>query len=89
DGTSSFMGSLEGLGHSITGLTSISSSSAAGGFGGLIGVTGNGYYGQGGNVRALSLVDVNIQGLYTVGGMIGNNDGGFLTAVSVTGRVRG
>ncbi|WP_204267378.1 hypothetical protein, partial [Escherichia coli] len=46
-------------------------------------------YGQGGNVRALALVDVNIQGLYTAGGMIGNNDGGFLTAVSVTGRVSG
>ncbi|WP_170182095.1 MBG domain-containing protein [Phreatobacter stygius] len=86
DEASSFMGSFEGLGHTITGLTSAASGIN---FGALISVTGNGYYGQGGNVRALGLVDVNLQGQYTVGGMVGYNNGGFLTAVSITGRVSG
>lgn len=59
-------GTLSGLGHAISGLAIVSSGSTVG----LIGTVGSG-----GTVRDIGLVDLDVTGYATVGGLVGENDG--------------
>jgi hypothetical protein len=82
-----FVGTLEGNGHCIQNLTiRRQGQDFVGAFG---------YLGAGGQIRNLSLTDVNIQGWDTVGGLVAVNGfwtgigGGTITSCSVTGTLSG
>jgi hypothetical protein len=71
-----FTGSFDGAGHTISGLR----------------VDGPGLFAtldRRGDVRDFRLEDVDVNGIRTVGGVVGRNDGGTVTGVTVTGSVRG
>ena len=76
---SSFSGTLEGLGQTITGLTMTSNDDMVG----LIGTLNSG-----GRVRDLGLVNVNISGTDWVGGLVGYSNGTVETSYA-TGAVSG
>ncbi len=80
DDTSSFTGSLDGLGHSITGLTIDRSGSS---YVGLFGYT------QNASLSNIALVGSNITGLDYVGALVGFSNNSTITNVSVTGNVSG
>ena len=72
DATTNFTGTLEGLGHSISGLTiNRSTTDSSGDATGLIGVLGNG-----GLVRNVRLVGGSVAGHVAVGALVGRIDGG-------------
>ncbi|TWB43924.1 MBG domain-containing protein [Nitrospirillum pindoramense] len=80
----SFSGTLDGLGHTVTGLTINRPSTTA------VGLFGDTPTSNGPTIRNLGLVDVNIAGSNRVGGVVGRaNGGGSLTNVHVTGSITG
>ncbi|WP_184802637.1 ZmpA/ZmpB/ZmpC family metallo-endopeptidase-related protein, partial [Nitrospirillum iridis] len=80
----SFSGTLDGLGHTITGLTINRPTTVA------VGLFGDTPTSNGPKIRNLGLVDVNIAGFNRVGGLVGRaNSGGSLTNVHVTGAITG
>ena len=80
DGSTSFVGTFEGLGHTITGLT-IAKTDVM--YAGLFG-----YVGSGGVVRDIGLIGGSVSGMYYVGGLVGYNSGALVNAYS-TGSVSG
>jgi len=79
-GTSSFTGSYNGDGFTITGLTINATTQYQGMFG---------YIGTGGKVKDLSLTGVAITSASNTGGIAGYNNGGTIENCSVTGSVEG
>ena len=81
DGSTSFTGTFEGLGNTITGLTINKTSDS---YAGLFGIVGSG-----GVVRDIGLVGGSVSGIsYNVGGLAGENDGtiiGAWSSVTVSG----
>ncbi|MEA1671883.1 MBG domain-containing protein [Nitrospirillum sp. BR 11163] len=80
----SFSGTLDGQGHTVTGLTINRPTTVA------VGLFGDTVANNGPTVSNLGLVDVNIAGFNRVGGLVGRaNGGGSLTNVHVTGSITG
>ncbi|MEA1648103.1 MBG domain-containing protein [Nitrospirillum sp. BR 11164] len=80
----SFAGTLDGLGHTVTGLTINRPTTVA------VGLFGDTPTGNGPRVSNLGLVNVNITGSNRVGGIVGRaNGGGSLDNVYVTGTITG
>jgi hypothetical protein len=79
-----FTGHFDGKGHTITGLYINRPTTD---YVGLFGYVG--YVGSGGQIRNLGVENVNITGRYCVGGLVGYNYYGTLTACYATGSVSG
>ncbi len=75
----SFTGSLDGMGHAIVGLTRASTVG-----GGLFESLGNGAV-----VRNLQLLNFEIKGTATIGGLAGSSSGATIESVQVTGSIAG
>ncbi|RVU11949.1 beta strand repeat-containing protein, partial [Methylobacterium oryzihabitans] len=76
-----FIGSLDGAGHTITGLTIARPSQSN------VGLIGS--LGPGGSVSGLGLVGASIAGNDLVGGLVGNNNGGTVSQSYASGSVSG
>jgi hypothetical protein len=76
-----FTGFFDGNGHTISKLTIIASTKD------FIGLFG--YVDSGGQIRNLGVKDVNITGRYLVGGLVGRNPSGTITACYATGTISG
>jgi len=74
-----FTGTFDGQGHTINNAVI---DRPSGDYTGLFG-----YVGPAGRIENLHVVDVNVQGGERVGGLVGHNEGGAITACSVTGTV--
>jgi hypothetical protein len=75
-----FSGVFDGDGHHISGIDIQQP------YGAYVGLFG--YLGKGGQIRNIS-TEVNIMGIYDVGGLVGVNEGGTITSCSTMGEVRG
>jgi hypothetical protein len=75
-----FFGTFDGNGHVISNLTIAASNQT------LVGLFG--VVGPGGQVRNLGLINVNIAGFQSVGGLVGRNEG-TITACYATGSISG
>ena len=76
-----YTGTFDGNGHTITGLTIDQKETS---FLGLIG-----YLGSGGKVQNLTLENVNLNGNWNVGGVVGYNNNGTVTACIASGSING
>jgi len=77
----SFKGAFDGAGHEITGLMINRSSNYCVGLFGVVG--------SGGEVKNLGIVGGAVTGYIGVGGLVGENDGGTVSACYATGTVTG
>ncbi len=80
-GGSPFSGTFDGLGHTISNLTT---NRPATEFVGLFGITGTGS-----NIRNVGLVGGSMSGFNHVGGLVGSSSGGTISNSYATGSVRG
>jgi len=78
NGAARFTGAFDGLGHTITGLTS---NRPGANFIGLFGYT------NGAAISNVGLVDGSVKGLYYTGGLVGRNENGTITNSYSTGAV--
>lgn len=76
-----YTGTFDGNGKTITGLTIDQKETS---FLGLIG-----YLGSGGKVQNLTLENVNLNGNWNVGGVVGYNNNGTVTACTASGSING
>lgn len=76
-----YTGTFDGNGKTITGLTIDQKGTS---FLGLIG-----YLGSGGKVQNLTLENVNLNGNWNVGGVVGYNNNGTVTACTASGSING
>ena len=75
-----YTGTFDGNGKTITGLTVTGSNDYAGLFG---------YIDSGGKVQNVTLTDVSVTGYWYVGGVVGANDKGTVTACTASGSISG
>lgn len=76
-----YTGTFDGNGHTITGLTINQKETS---FLGLIG-----FLSSGGKVQNLTMKNVNLTGYWNVGGVVGYNNNGIVTACTVSGSING
>ena len=76
-----YTGTFDGNGHTITGLTVNQKER------GNVGLIG--YLGSGGKVQNLTLENVNLNGYWFVGGVVGYNNNGTVTACTASGSING
>ena len=81
DDNNAYTGTFDGNGKTITGLTVNQEGTN---YVGLIG-----YLGSGGKVQNVTLTDVSVTGYWYVGGVVGANDKGTVTACTASGSISG